>query len=96
MPLSMKSSLVIRVINFVNGEHCPIAGQYLMSFDFDAFEGQGFGTFTDRISEARRFEDMTAALEFWRTQSTVLPLRPDGKPNRPFTCTTIELIPVKE
>ena len=62
-----------------------LVGQYLRSFDFDAFDGQGHGEFTHRVEEAMHFLDAAHALSFWRTVSTVKPLRPDGEPNRPLT-----------
>lgn len=40
---------------------------------------------TDDLAEALRFPTKEAAFAAWRQQSTVMPLRPDGKPNRPLT-----------
>jgi len=82
----------IRVVEFANGAHCPIAGQYLKSFDFEAYRGRGYGTFTEKLDEAKAFDDKGLALQFWRTRSRTVPTRPDGKPNRPFTSTTIVII----
>lgn len=79
----------IVAINFANGAPCPIAGQYLQSFDFDAHDGRGFGVYTRDPAKAMRFPDLTAAVEFWRTQSKARPIRADGKPNRPLTSTTV-------
>ena len=86
--------LAIRALGFANGTKCPIAGQYLKSFDFEADNGLGFGVFTDRIEEAMLFPDLVAASTFWKTQSKVRPRRPDGKPNRPLTATTITFVKV--
>jgi hypothetical protein len=82
---------IIRVVGFAWGP-CPFAGQYLMSFDFESGNGLGFGEFTSDRSKAMRFAGLREAMEFWRTPSKTRPLRPDGKPNRPFTATTIEII----
>lgn len=73
-----------------------VAGEYLMSFDFDAFGGKGFGMFTDKVKQAKRFRDMKEAMEFWKTTSTVQPVRRDGRPNRPLTASSVELVKLKE
>jgi hypothetical protein len=83
---------VIRVVEFASGAPCPIAGQYLEKFSFEAYDGGGYGVFTTDVDRAMKFDSAAAALRFWRTQSRVRPLRPDGKPNRPFTATTIEIL----
>jgi hypothetical protein len=80
---------VIRAIAFANGVHCPHAGQWVKSFDHEAYDGRGFGTFTKHIEDAMPFADFGAAMDFWRRQSAVRPVRPDGKPNRPMTGLTI-------
>lgn len=82
---------VIRVEGFANGAPCPIAGQWLESFDFDAHGGVGFGVFTANKRKAMVFTDTGEALVFWRTPSRRFPHRADGKPNRPFTCTTVSI-----
>ncbi len=87
---------VLKVIGFANGEPCPIQGQYIKTFDFDAAGGRGFGTFTDKPNKAKQFADAVSALRFWRQQSKTMPTRPDGKPNRPLTCTTIEVVTLKQ
>jgi len=78
--------------------HSPpdVEDQYLVSFDFDALGGRGWGIFSDKPEHAMRFKTLRDALEFWRTQSTVKPLRPDGKPNRPLTASTISVFKVEE
>lgn len=63
---------------------------YLKSFDVDAHRGRGSAELTEDRSEALKFGDLAAMLEAWRTQSTVRPIREDGKPNRPLTAYTIE------
>lgn len=87
---------VIKVIAFANGRRCPIAGQYLVRFDFDAHGGIGFGEFTKDIAKAKRFPDAGAVGEFWKTVSKVQPVREDGKPNRPLTSTTIQVVEVAD
>jgi hypothetical protein len=64
---------------------------WVMAYDPDAEGGRGYvETINDR-RRARRFDTVNAALDFWRQPSTVQPLRPDGKPNRPLTSWSIML-----
>lgn len=65
-------------------------GYFLRSFDVDAHDGRGDVTWTADIVQAMRFDSFRAAMEAWRTQSTVQPLRPDGKPNRPLTAFSVQ------
>lgn len=65
---------------------------YLKSFDPDADGGRGIVTFTPWESEAKTFATSNEALEFWRQQSVRLPLRPDGKPNKPLTAFHAEIL----
>ena len=71
-----------------------IINAWLKEFDFDAGGGAGYLTTTNDREEAMVFEDVAALHAFWTTQSTVLPMRPDGKPNRPATGFTIEARPL--
>jgi hypothetical protein len=80
---------VILAVGFADKTPCPHANQWLESFDHDAYDGQGYGEFTFDPDRAMRFADTIEAMEFWRKQSTVRPLRSDGKPNRPLTALTI-------
>jgi len=89
----MKAYL-IKAEAFANGAPCPHAGQWVETFDHDAFEGRGYGTFTPDPAKAMCFDTGVAALLFWRKQSSVRPLRPDGEPNRPLTALTCTFEPV--
>lgn len=82
-------SVRMKVVGFANGDACPIADQYLETFDFEAYDGQGYGTFTFDPAEAMQFADKAAAFVFWNTRSKTRPTRPDGKPNKPLTATTV-------
>ena len=83
---------VIRILGFASGALCPHAGQYLETFDFEAFSGQGYGTFTPDPAKAMTFADAEAALTFWNTQSKSQRTRPDGKPNKPLTASHAEIM----
>lgn len=85
-------SVVIRAVGFANGVPCPHRGWYVKSFDFDAHDGQGYGEFTSDIEEAMQFKDFAKAYAFWSTQSKVNKIRKDGRPNKPMTCLSIEVV----
>jgi hypothetical protein len=63
-------------------------GLWIIDYDPDGYEGCGDWTHTKDRRRARRFPSAAAVLDYYRQQSTVLPLRPDGKPNRPLTMFT--------
>lgn len=65
---------------------------WLKAFDPDADEGVGRVEVTRDRTKAMSFESSADAVVLWRTQSKVLPLRPDRKPNRPFTAYNIEIL----
>ena len=85
-------SYIIRAIAFANGTPCPFAGQFVKSFDFEFGRGRGYGTFTPDPKQALSFTTAGDALTFWRTTSTDYPVREDGRPNRPLTSTTCEIV----
>jgi hypothetical protein len=86
-------TVVIKAVGFANGQRCPHSGQYLKSFDFEAYGGQGWGVFTGDRKKAMQFADSGAAYEFWRTVPKIRPRRSDRQPNRPLTALTIEIEP---
>lgn len=69
------------------------AGGYVDWCDVDANDGLGAFTLTDDEAKAIQFDAPGQALEFWQKQSTIKPLRDDGKPNRPLTSLTIMVVP---
>lgn len=79
----------IKAVTFANGQYCPHIGQYLESFDFDAFDGRGHGVFTKDKTRAMSFDQSSDAWLFWNSVSPVKPKRDDGHPNRPLTALTV-------
>jgi hypothetical protein len=69
-----------------------IAGEYLKSYDPDGYDGVGSVAWTIKKEEAMKFVSAREALDCWRQTSKVRPVRRDGKPNRPLTATTVELV----
>ena len=78
----------MRIIG-VAGEDTFPGAVYLEAYDVDAFGGRGHSALTTDPTKALMFADPGDVLQAWREQSTVRPLRPDGKPNRPLTSYTI-------
>ena len=84
----------IQLVEFANGAPCDQAGQYLESFDPDAYGGRGYVTWTPDLSKAMRFANEAEALGMLWRQPTVRPLRPDGKPNRPLAAYDTVFVPL--
>jgi hypothetical protein len=87
---------VVEMAGFVSGPEQAEdpAGKYVQAINPDAHDGGGFVQLTPNSEEARIFASTLEALEYWGRQSTVRPVRDDGRPNRPGTAFTIELVPV--
>ena len=68
------------------------AGKYLVAFDPDGGEGEGAGVSDPDPRRAKQFRSETALLQYYSRQSRTRPLRDDGRPNRPLTSYTIELV----
>lgn len=81
---------VIRIVSLADGSATSHDGKYVQFANFDDYVA-GILTTKD-IKEAKTFTTMADALEYWRRQSVYIPLRPDGKPNRPFTAFSVEII----
>ena len=84
---------VIRIHSTAWGAKSDLTGRYLKSYDPDARGGRGTVETTEDRDQAMQFADAGAAMECWRRPSKVLPLRPDGKPNRPLTAYNVEIEP---
>lgn len=69
----------------------PGDGEYLKSFDFEAFDGQGQIELTPDLGEAMRFADAVEAIAFRNRSPQCRPRRPDGLPNRPLTAANWQL-----
>jgi hypothetical protein len=69
-------------------------GQWLRSYDPDAHNGRGEAQWTTDASLALAFSDAVEAHSYWTQTSRTMPIRPDGKPNRPLTAFTVEVAPL--
>jgi hypothetical protein len=75
-----------------NGRPLDTDGAWLVECNVDAAGGRGTVRATHERARAKRFADAGEAMAYWKRQSKVRPLRPDGKPNRPLTAYTIEVL----
>ena len=87
---------LIRIEGWASGEACPHEGWFVESGNHDAAGGRGYFDFAPDPRRAMQFATSGEALEFWKRQSRVKPLRPDGKPNRPLTAASITILSMKD
>lgn len=99
MPARLETAFGIRHMSHarilaLGGPDIP-DGSWLMYCDVEGLGGRGDIRWTDHPSRALRFATKIDALSLFHRQSTFMPLRPDGKPNKPLTAYTIniEVIP---
>lgn len=86
-------SYIIRILCFADGRKSSIDGQWLKSYDPEAFEGRGDIRTTRNPELALRCKSFAQATELWKAPSRWRPLRPDGQANRPLSAFTIEIEP---
>ena len=90
-------SIAIKIVGNALGMPTPHDGRYVREVAWDVDQdGRCEITSAANASEAKRFDDFLKATEFWKTQSKVRPMRPDGKPNRALTAYTVEIAEVPE
>jgi len=83
-------SKVIRILCGAMGDETEHDDRFIkdVKFDADPFGGAVIVSTEDR-AEAIQFDGVVEAMSFWKTQSHVRPLRPDGEANRPLTAFTV-------
>ena len=69
---------------------------YVKDCDMNARDGRGSVQFTHDEKEAKQFDSIQELFDYWKQQSTIAPIRPDGKPNRPLTAFSIEIKKMEE
>lgn len=83
---------LMKIVGSADGRLSEFDCSYLAEIEFD-IEQDGVKLLVTRSPDvAMKFADAKAVLELWRTQSKAVPRRPDGKPNRPLTAFTIEVV----
>lgn len=83
---------ILRIVGFSNGRPSPHDGRYVVAFDPDAYDGLGDVQTSADPHQAIKFNEAIDAWNLWRKVSTKRPRRADGKPNKPMTAFTIEII----
>lgn len=89
-------SYVIKLLAYANGAYCKGAGEFVIYFDHEAFNGRGFISHSPDIKRAKKFDDQGAAFTFWKRTPMCKPRRDDGQPNRPMTSYTIEILRMED
>lgn len=84
---------VIHLLEPADGQKHPHAGAYLQDFIPGPLHSRGEGIATADLAQAKRFPSPAEALQYYRQTNGV---RPDGKPNRPLTAWTVEILPIDE
>lgn len=88
----MTAAVIVNAGAAILGPADPHIGEYLAAYDPDAHDGRGRVTWTADPAQAMVFASGVDAWTCWRSTSTVQPLRPDGRPNRPLTAYTISVV----
>jgi hypothetical protein len=70
-------------------QNAVVEGDYLEWSDPDAKDGFGDDRWTPDLAKAKKFATFTDAMECWKAQSRIRPIRDDGKPNRPLTAYSV-------
>lgn len=84
---------LIRILALASGLDTPDAGRFLSRFDPEAFGGRGLIETTPDPLRALAFDNGQDALREWQRTSRTHPIRAnDGRPNRPLTAYTVEVV----
>lgn len=85
-------SAIIQIVARVDGL-VPDRPTYVQSVDHSKPPADSV-VLTAELMDAHRFADKGAAFEAWRGINQRVPTRKDGKPNRPLTAYTVEIVDV--
>ena len=89
-------SYAMRLLLWANGKPLHCAGEFVKSVHVqEAPNTIEWLTTTPNIKEARTWETPRDALETYEEVLISNPVRPDGKPNKPLTALTVELVKIK-
>lgn len=86
-------TVVVKIIGYADGSTSEHDGRYLAWWDVAANNGFGSLGTVERPADAFHFRDARNALAAWRSIPSNHPRRlSDGKPNRPLTAFSVEVI----
>lgn len=84
-------SFVIHILDTaIPGMH-PFCKDTYVKDVTDTPDGRGSVDLTRDPNEAKRFTSIADAAEYYQRVSETVPVRPDGRPNRPLTAYTVEI-----
>ena len=86
----------IRCMGFANGSIGAPIGQWLESYEPEAFNGRGDCAWTADPKRAMRFVRSLDAFATWRQIPINRAVREDGKLNRPLTAFTVSVEPLPQ
>jgi hypothetical protein len=78
---------VIRCVGLATNPWQGPRGQFLMTY-----HPSGFSEWTSDVQRAMTFESHGAAIALYRSTHPTQPTREDGRPNRPLTAFTVEVV----
>lgn len=87
----MSQRVIIQLMGVAPNGRPPPRPTWVKDVDFDGMGGRGTIIMTQNKAEAKRFDGPAEAFEYYRTQSKVVPIRPDGHPNRPLTAYHVQI-----
>lgn len=83
----------LKICGSALGNASEFDGQYVKTYDpHDGVHGRI--EVTADLQHAMHYDDIAAAMTEWKRINKNHPWRPDGKPNRPLTAFTVELVNV--
>lgn len=92
----MTSVYVLRIIGLQGKMMDPHAespiGKFITGFRPLAYDGLGEVLFSPNLPDALAFETADEAIGYYRQVPRHRPVKPDGKPNRPLTAFTVEVL----
>ena len=90
---------VIRIVGLVGGAPSPFDGRYLVEYDPERLGVDPAGQpmlahvlTSEHRSEALELAGVPEAHALWTRVAEREPVRPDGRPNRPLTAFSVELL----
>lgn len=90
------NEVVIQIVGLINGQPTEYDGQFVVEYD-PSRDGMINGMpmlcylrTTPNVEQATRYAS-DQAFELWRSVDKRNPVRPDGRPNRPFTAFSISV-----
>ena len=87
---------MIQLLKLASGEEDPYEGCFVVEYEPAPMDSRGRSLpggilrVTRNPAEAKRFATAGDALAEWRRPAG---MRPDGRPNRPLTAWTVEIVP---